>query len=297
MRITQKTLFGNFMRDVNKNRAEMGRIQSDLSSGRKVRVPSQDPVSFERSRILEENIRKEEQYQRNVSSGLRQARLAQEGLDNNIDRLIDIKQLVTHASTDSVSAAERENMADELAGIRDTIVDSFNMSYGDRYLFAGTNSDQPPYEVNGAGPGGVENNSNDTTPQILAGDAVRLDMTVNGVEIRDTDAGDLFAILEDIETALRDDDVEAISGQLDNLNTGIEHVTTLNSRLGSNINRMEYMFEQYESTNITQQSDVSELVDTNYAEAFSNLQRTQIAFESAMAVHTTMFSNTLLDYL
>ncbi len=83
-------------------------------------------------------------------------------------------------------------------------------------------------------------------------------------------------------------------GDLDDV---VEHVTDLTSNLGNNINRMDYMFEQYESSTITQKSDVSQLVDTDYAEAFSAMQRNQVAYESAMAVHTTMFKNTLLDYL
>ena len=57
------------------------------------------------------------------------------------------------------------------------------------------------------------------------------------------------------------------------------------------------MFEQYESSKIAQRSDVSELVDTDYAQAFSDMQRNQVAYESAMAVHTSMFKNTLLNYL
>ncbi|MCC5913839.1 MAG: flagellar hook-associated protein FlgL [Balneolaceae bacterium] len=297
MRITQKTLFGNFMRDINKNRAEMGRLQSDLSSGKAVRVPSQDPVSFQRSRIIEENIRKEGQYQNNLSSGLRQARLTSESLDNTIDRLIDVKQIMVQGANDSSNEKLRANMADEIAGIRDNMVDNLNLSYGDRYLFAGTNSGNAPFAVNGAGPGGVENNSNGTPPQIQAGDGVRIDVSISGAELRATDNGDLFEILGNVEEALRNNDQEAVNQLIGDLEGTIEHAATLNSRLGSNINRMEYMFEQYESSSITQKSDVSSMVDTDYAQAFSDLQRTQVAFESAMAVHSTMFGNTLLDYL
>src|SRR5690554_4129521 len=107
MRITQKTIFSNFMRDINKNRSQMAQLGSDLSSGRSVRVPSQGPVAFERSRIIEENIRKEEQYQNNITSGLRQARQVQEVLDETIDRLIDIKRLAVQGSTDSMDESTR----------------------------------------------------------------------------------------------------------------------------------------------------------------------------------------------
>lgn len=297
MRITQKIIFDDFMRDINKNRSQMAGIQSDLSSGKRVRIPSQDPISFQRSRILEENIRKQEQYQNNISSGLRQGRLAQEALDETIDSLIEIKRILTHGATDTSRDKVRESMAQEIAGIRDTIVMTLNSSYGDRYLFGGTNSAVEPLTLDEAAPGGVTNNSNATAPRIQAGDQMFVDISITATELRDTDAGDLFAVIGNIEQALRDNDTGALNQMMGDITETIDHTAILASRLGNNINRLEFMNEQYESTNIVLKSNVSELVDTDFAKAFSDMQRTQIAFESAMAVHTQMIHNTLLDYL
>ncbi|MEX2600483.1 MAG: hypothetical protein WD355_02465 [Balneolaceae bacterium] len=297
MRVTQKILFGNFMRDISKNRAELGKIQSDLSSGRTVRFPSHDPISFQQSRVIGENIRKEEQYQRNISSGLRQARMAQDTLDKSIDRLVEIKGILVQGATGTTGESVRANMAEEIAGLRDTLVDTFNLSYGDRYLFAGTNSAVAPFENDELAVGGVESHSNTTAPNILAGDGVQVDISVTGTELRDTGSGDMFEVIQQIEDALLDDDTDALNGLLDDMDGLIDHATHLTSRLGGNINQMEFMFERYESSAIYQKSDISELVDTDYAQAFSDLQRTQVAFESAMAVHSTMFGNSLLDYL
>lgn len=294
MRVTQKTIFDNFMRDVNKNRAEMAKIQSDLSSGLKVRRASQDPISFQSSRIIEADLNKVEQFQNNIASGLRQGRLAQDTVDGVIDSLIGVKNLLVKGASDSVGASERNIMADEVAGIRKRIVDSLNIQYGERYLFAGTNSGNKPFELAGTN---VTNNSNDDAPHITAADGVEIDISITGQEITDTSAGDLFDFMEDVENALRNNDKDQFDNLLADSDEVINHVTDSASRLGDNINRMDFMFEQYESTKITQESDISELVDTNYAEAFSNMQRNQVAFESAMAVHSKMFENTLLNYI
>ena len=284
------------MRDVNKNRGEAGRIQSDLSSGRKVRLPSQEPVSFQRARITQENIRKEEQFQNNIDSGLRQGRLVQDTLDKMIDGLVEIKSLTVNGASDSYGPKNRESMADQIEGIKVTLANSLNLSYGDRYLFAGTNSDLQPFEVDEA-TGNVTNNSNANGPIIKAGDGVNIEFSVTGTELANTPAGDIFTVLNDLEAAFRANDQQTINDYLGNMDDVIEHVTDLTSKLGNNINRMEYMYEQYESSKITQNADVSKLVDTDFAEAFSEMQRNQVAYESAMAVHTTMFQNTLLDYL
>ncbi|MCH8557611.1 MAG: hypothetical protein LAT84_07315 [Balneolia bacterium] len=297
MRVTQQLLFSNFMRDINKNRGEMGRIQSDLSSGKMVRVPSQGPVEFERSRIIEENIRKEEQYQNNISTGLRHSRAAQEALDETLDRLIEIKGALVQGATDTSSSSTRQTMARKIEGIRDTLVNTLNLSSGDRYLFAGTNSSQPPFGLDEEAEGGVSNSSSTSNPRVLVADGVSLDVSVNGVDLRDTGAGDLFGIIDDIIAALDANDTETLSQLMPSADRAIEHVSNEAAKVGININRMDFLFEQYESSKINQRAEVSNLVDTDYAMAFSELQRNQIAYESAMAVHSTMFSNTLLNFI
>ncbi|MEO1022067.1 MAG: flagellin [Bacteroidota bacterium] len=296
MRVTQNILFGNFIRDINKNRGEQAELQSNLSTGKTVRVASQDPVSFQRSRVIEENIRKEEQFQSNIDNGLRQGRLVQETLDNVIDRLIEVKEVSVRGSSDSLGESNRESIANQLEGIRDSLINSFNLSYGDRYLFAGTNSGQIPFQYDEV-TDSVINNSNANAPRIQAGDGITVEISLSGQDLTATPGGDLFEIIGDIEEAMRNNDQSAINAQLGRVDDMIEHVTDLTSQLGNNINRLDFLNEQYESLNITQQANVSELVDTDYAQAFSDLQRKQVAYDSAMAVHSTMFNNTLLDYL
>lgn len=275
----------------------MGKIQSDLSSGKTVRMPSQGPVEFQRGRILEESIRKEEQYQENVNTGLRHGRAAQEALDETIDRLIDIKRILVQGTTETAGRNIRQTMAQEIRGIRDTLINTLNVRSGERFLFAGTNSAVKPFELDENATGGVADNSNQSVPKILAGDGVSLEVSISGADLRNTDAGDLFQIIDRVITAFEENETDTLRGLLTDADQGIEHVTNLTSRLGTNINRMEFLFEQYESSKINQKAEISKLVDTDFAEAFSQLQRNQIAYESAIAVHSTMFSNTLLDYL
>jgi flagellar hook-associated protein 3 FlgL len=297
MRITQKIIFDDFLRDVNRNRSQMGNVKSQLSSGKTVRLPSNDPIAFQRSRNIEENLRKSVQYQDNINSGLRQARLAQGSMDEMIDRLVDVKRITTAGVTASSSESARISMADEVKGMRDAIVASLNVSYGNRYLFAGTNSGQPPFVLDSAQPNGVENRSNGVAPSIVVSDGVRTDVSVSGQELVNSPAGDLFTILHDVEQALRNNDTDTLRQLMPDLDTLIDHSSISIARLGGSINRMEFMFEQYESSNIGLQSDVSGLVDTDFARAMSDMQRIDLAYESALAVQSKMINNTLLNYL
>lgn len=297
MRITQRTVFDNFMRDVNRNRAEMAQIQSQLSSGRAVRTPSQDPVSFQRSRIVEEDVREAEQYQSNINSGLRQGRLAQDALDKSLNDLIEVKRIVVQGASDTYDDDDRKTMADQIAGLRDSLISTYNISYGNRYLFSGTNSGQPPFQNDAVTPGAVINNSNNTAPSVAIDNGVEAEISITEIELTNTESGDLFEVLGNIESALRTNDPAALNALITSSDDLINHVSDVTARLGNNINRMEFMFEQYESTKITQKAEISKMVETDYAQAISDLQRNQVAYDSAMAVHTRMFNNSLLNYI
>lgn len=298
MRVTQKIIYDDFLRDITKNRTHMAKIQSDLSSGKTVRLPSDNPINFVRSRNIEENLRKAEQYQDNLSSGLRQGRLAQEAIDEVLDMLVDVKRIATGGASDSNSAASRVSMADQIRSIRDSMVASLNTSYGDRYLFGGTNSGNPPFVLDDTVPSGVLNQSNDRPPQVAVADGVQIAISVTGQEITDLGGGNtLFGLMAEIEQALRDNDSRALNEKLTDIDHAVDTATIAISRLGGNLNRMEFMFGQYESTKIVYETDVSRLVDTDFAEAISMMQRIQTAYEASMAVQTRMINNTLLNYI
>lgn len=294
MRVTQKIIFDNFMRDVNKNRSKMAEIESDLSSGRRVRLPSQDPVNFQSSRILKADVNKVDQFQNNIKSGLRQGRLAQDTMDGVLDSLMNVKSLMVQGASDSLGGSERKNLADEVSGIKKRLVDSLNKQYGERYLFAGTKSADKPFELSGST---VTYNGNDKAPHVVAADGVKIDISITGKDITNTPVGNMFDFMGNVEDALRNNDSNQLNSLLSDSDEVINHVTDLTSKLGDNINRLDFMNKQYETTKITQKSDISELVDTNYASAFSKMKRTQVAYESAMAVHSKMFENTLLNYI
>ena len=87
---------------------------------------------------LKTNLRKAEQYQDNLSSGLRQARLAQEATDEIIERLVDVKATGHRRCSQTRPAPMlRASMAERnQENIRDTMVASAeHQVYGDRFLF------------------------------------------------------------------------------------------------------------------------------------------------------------------
>jgi flagellin-like hook-associated protein FlgL len=60
---------------------------------------------------------------------------------------------------------------------------------------------------------------------------------------------------------------------------------------------LNFLEEKHENSKILLNAELSGWVDTDYAETVSKLQRTEIAFQSAMTIHTKMFNQSLIEYL
>lgn len=297
MRITQLTTFNNLTRYLNDNREALAKFQQQLSSGKRVTKASDDSIAFSTSRHLESAIRKNEQYQTNISSGLTKARFAQDSLDGMIDVLIDFKQIGVNAASATLNERDREILADQVAGLKEKIVELGNTDFNGTHLFAGTKTDAPPFTLDAAATGGVSDTSNNKALKTQITDTSRVAVSVTGDKLRDTGSGDLFGIMQNMEDALRANDQTAVNASIDTASDAIDHVTRLASGLGSNINRMDFLAGQLEGQAITQEGEISRLTDTDYAKAISNVQKYETSYQAALSVHSRIIQTSLLDFL
>ena len=108
---------------------------------------------------------------------------------------------------------------------------------------------------------------------------------------------DLFDSIDEAIENLESQNVDALSAQIDQFEELISHVTTHITEIGLTNNRLNFLEEKHENSKILLNAELSGWVDTDYAETVSKLQRTEIAFQSAMTIHTKMFNQSLIEYL
>lgn len=108
---------------------------------------------------------------------------------------------------------------------------------------------------------------------------------------------DLFDTIDDAIANLENQDIDSLSTQIEQFDELISHVTTHVTEIGLTNNRLNFLEEKHENSKILLNAELSGWVDTDYAETVSKLQRTEIAFQSAMTIHTKMFNESLINYL
>lgn len=298
MRVTQLNTFRRLKHYLEKNRKMLFDYQMRLASGKRVTKASDDSVAYTTSRQLENIIRKEAQYQNNISSGLAKATTAEDALQNIVDILSKANTLIVKGATDSIDEDARQILGEQIQGLKKEIVSLTNTKFNDVYLFGGTNTQNAPFSLAPGSPTSVNDTSNGTALKVQVSDISSLTISVSGDAIRNIGGGDdLFAVLKNAAQALRNNNATAIRNSLDKIDEAYDHVVSLSSKLANHINRLNFLNKQIEDQQITQKGRVSEMIDADFVKVMSHIQESRTSYRATLMIHSRISRMSLLNYL
>lgn len=147
MRITNNMMFDTSIRNLNANLERLDAAQVQYSTQSKIQVPSDDPVIATRAIKYRDYVADVQQYQKNTSDATSWMEVTDDALQGIADYMTRLKELITNGANDTNSTSSKAAIADEIKEIKKGLVDTMNTSYAGRYVFAGYNTDQPPYKL------------------------------------------------------------------------------------------------------------------------------------------------------
>jgi len=131
---------------------KLSKTQLQVTTGRQIISPSDDPYGSARSLDLDESVKLNEQYQDNA--GYAQNRLTLEegtltGVGNAVQR---IRELMIVANNDSQNSETRRFIREEIVQLLDQVLSLSNaVDSNGEYIFAGYQGKTKPFAVDGAG--------------------------------------------------------------------------------------------------------------------------------------------------
>lgn len=126
-------------------------VQQQLASGKKIDKASDDPVAVSQSMELRGEVDQFGSFQRNVDDGLAYLGTVDSTLSTATNLYQNMKERAIQASNDTNTGTSRFYIGQEIRGMFDQMVALSNTSFKGEYVFSGSNSQVPPYEVrNGA---------------------------------------------------------------------------------------------------------------------------------------------------
>lgn len=144
MRVTNSMLVSTFLSDMNNNLENLRSIQGQLSTGKKISKPSDDPSGTVKSMQLNQDLDMNKQYATNIkncSEWLQQTDTALGQAGNALQR---INELLVAGGNGTYGKDQRQSILAEINQIVDQFSDIVNSSFSGEYIFGGIRGNERP---------------------------------------------------------------------------------------------------------------------------------------------------------
>ncbi|MEN3185719.1 MAG: flagellar hook-associated protein FlgL [Atribacterota bacterium] len=149
MRVTQRMMTDRVMRNLHSITSRLLEIQDQLSSGKTLRRPSDDPVRFNRVLNLRTSLNKLEQYYANVAGAVDWLNLMDSSLGQTVDVLQKVRTFAIAGANGTLTPEDQSVIAEAVEEALKELLQIANTHSGDKYLFSGTQTLTPPFAITG----------------------------------------------------------------------------------------------------------------------------------------------------
>src|SRR3954447_26493095 len=149
MRVTQSMLSNNMLRNLSTSYNQMGKLQEQITTSKKVNRPSDDPVVAMKGMGYRMQVDKVHQFQRNLGEVNNWLDSSDDALDKVGQTLHRAKELMTQAANGTNSDSDKEAILKEMEQLQQHVQSLGNTKVGDKYIFSGTKTGSPLFKDDG----------------------------------------------------------------------------------------------------------------------------------------------------
>jgi len=157
MRITNAMTTNRLLLNINRNATAADRFMMQLTTGKRIHNPSDDPIIASRALRFRTNVSEVEQFQRNAGQATSWMEVTEGAMGNMQSLLTGINTRLVQAATGTYTIGQRQTIAAEVDMLFRQLNTEMNMTFAGRYVFSGFRTDRPPIVINNTVPfpGGV----------------------------------------------------------------------------------------------------------------------------------------------
>lgn len=149
MRISTIQQFNSGVKGITDNYANVTRTQEQISSGKRILTPADDPVATVRLLQLDQESNTINQYKNNLTAATNSL-TQEEATLNSVNNILQrVREIAVSAGNGALSKADRQALATELVAREDELYNLFNTRNArGEYTFGGFKSDTQPFVRN-----------------------------------------------------------------------------------------------------------------------------------------------------
>ena len=324
MRVTNAMMSNRMLTNISRNLGLLDRYNTQGSTGKKIQVPSDDPIIASRSLKFRTMLSESEQYVKNASDATSWID-ATETVFNNMNKILeDMKGLMTQGSNDTYTTEDRKKILKEYLSLVEQFEQELNSDYMGRSLFSGFKTDEKPIikDANGDNILNPEIYPNGVVGQYIevqVGAGITVPINSLGPDVYNQDDYDALRgisngftktfqeILEELDAITTPQDLlnwernNDLRGQMEQTIKNVEDfqskVSTLETDIGVRSKRVELVQTRLEDDKLNYKTVMSENEDANIAEVMMNYNTANSAYMASLNIGMQVTQITLADYL
>lgn len=142
MRITNKIIQNNSLTNINKNKVLEDKLNTQITTKKKINRPSDDPVVAIRALRLRTNLSNINQYyEKNVPDAKSWMSVTEDAINTVTQVVTDVYHNCTRGAQGSLTASDRLKVLESMKGLREGVYATGDADYAGRYVFTGYRTD------------------------------------------------------------------------------------------------------------------------------------------------------------
>ena len=292
-RVTHNMIANTFQADLSEIFGRLQKVHEQLSSGRRIRRPSDDPPAVIQAVSLRSALQLNDQFLRTINLSKTWMDTSEGALAVLTNALARARELAVQGANGTLTTADRQNIGKEVDQLLGAAVSATNTSSVGAYIFAGHKTTTTPFAVAAS----VVTYSGDAGQMSREiGSGLQLAINVTG----DVPTASLKSVLEAL-VLLRDDlnagNQVAVAADLGTVDTAIETVLRLRAEVGAKINRFDFTEERLQDVQLALTRLLSETQDVDMAETITRFQLEENVYKAALNAGSRAIQPSLLDFM
>lgn len=315
MRVSNQIRHQTFLTDLNQRLENLYRLQRELSTGRRLQVPSDDPIDASQALRVNTCLKRQDQFLRNIEDGQNWVNFCDARLRQITDLMNEIDSIAIRADNDDQTEQDRNGAAIEIDQKLEQLVNLANSRFNGRYVFGGWQTVSSPFSDTRNSEGRIISVSANATTiegeiyrQIGENERLRINIPGNllfqpvGEEGTDDD---LFYVIAELRNTIGNNNTPP-EGYEDTRNTPYlrEQLSAIRERfidqqvyLGSLGQRLQDTTGRLQEYQITLTDALEKAEGVDITDIATRIATEEYAYEAMLSFGAHIFSKSLVDYL
>lgn len=330
MRITNRMMSNTYLNNMNRNLANLNKINNQLSTGKLINRPSDNPYKTARSMQLTTSINTNSQYKSNINDAVNWLDATDDALSSLTNVLQRVRELMISSGNAAYGSDESASINKEIKERVSEMTQILNSNFDGRYIFGGTKTTSKPldvvqnpttknYDIKFIDKEGkpidlesadldqvrlADSLASNLSVEVSKGVNIDYNVTAMGILRFRSDAGeyvDGLSLLSDIQNNLISSNIgdreKVVNENLKDIDALLSNILNKRAEVGAKQNRMESALSKNEDETLSMTDVLSKTEDVDYTEKTIEYYMAQTTYTAALQVNAQILPKTILDYL